>query len=1189
MNLSGLLRLLADRRTYETLVRTLRVSSGERAGVSAAAANRREARLSLLEPAKPYFLAGLQHDLNQPMLVVVASENRARDLAQQIEAWAERPDQVCLLPAPEPLFYERLPSHPSTAQARLRALQTLAPGASRAVVVASIRALMRAVIAPDEFRHLSRVIRTGEAVRPDELVSSLIGLGYSGEPIVEYPGSFSRRGGILDIFPVDATVPVRLEYFGNEIDTIREFDPSSQRSQRPRSELRLTPSREVSLGTAEALAALHAIDISELGEAAAAQWARDLERLAEHVGFEGLEFYAPYLAQHGILDYLSADSLVVVDEPASVAAAADELATQAEELRAELIERGELPRGFRQAYFDRSTLEARFGAFRRLSLTWQEDDERRSASHVRAEVERLGRFADLRPVPSYAGQLRAALDDVERWRQTQVTTLLVTQQSSRLADLLAEQGTPAGVVGDVPAAPEPGALLLVHGSLGEGFELTPAGTGGGLVVLTDRELFGWTKPARTAPVRRPNREAFLSDLTPGDYVVHVDHGVGRFARMLRLATESGEREYLVLEYAAGDKLYVPADQTDRVSRYVGIGEQAPTLHRLGTSDWNRTRSRVKAAVRELAAELLRLYAARQVKPGHAFGPDTVWQHELEDAFPYVETTDQLQAIGEVKEDMEEPRPMDRLLCGDVGYGKTEVALRAAFKAVNDGRQVGVLVPTTILAQQHFNTFRERLQAFPIRVEMLSRFRSDKEQKQVIDALASGQVDICIGTHRLVQKDVVFKNLGLLIVDEEQRFGVLHKEHFKKLRTEVDVLTLSATPIPRTLHLALVGARDLSVMETPPEDRLPIRTSITEYDEGLIREVVLREIDRGGQVFFVHNRVQTIYQMAQRLGDLVPHASIVVGHGQMPEEQLEKVMLDFAGGRYDVLVCSTIIESGLDIPNVNTIVVNRADTFGLAQLYQLRGRVGRGANRAYAYFVTPKDRQLSEIAEKRLRTIFEASDLGAGYRIALKDLEIRGAGNLLGAEQHGHVASVGFHLYTQMLAEAVKTLKGELVPERPNVVLDLPLTAYLPATYVEDEQARLNLYARLATLDDDSKVGELLLELRDRFGEPPEPALNLIFLVQLKLLAAKAGITKLTADGDQVVLQFGERQRANLDLIRGRFGQLLTVGRTQVRLNRTQAGPNWLGVLQEVIDAAGATAEPPAASAARPVASPKGTG
>ncbi|HEY8883888.1 MAG TPA: transcription-repair coupling factor, partial [Chloroflexota bacterium] len=641
--------------------------------------------------------------------------------------------------------------------------------------------------------------------------------------------------------------------------------------------------------------------------------------------------------------------------------------------------------------------------------------------------------------------------------------------------------------------------------------------------------------------------------------------------------------------AAGDKLYVPADQTDRVSRYVGIGEQAPTLHRLGTSDWNRTRSRVKAAVRELAAELLRLYAARQVKPGHAFGPDTVWQHELEDAFPYVETPDQLQAIGEVKEDMEEPRPMDRLLCGDVGYGKTEVALRASFKAVNDGRQVGVLVPTTILAQQHFNTFRERLQAFPIRVEMLSRFRSDKEQKQIIDALASGQVDICIGTHRLVQKDVVFKNLGLLIVDEEQRFGVLHKEHFKKLRTEVDVLTLSATPIPRTLHLALVGARDLSVMETPPEDRLPIRTSITEYDEGLIREVILREIDRGGQVFFVHNRVQTIYQMAQRLGDLVPHASIVVGHGQMPEEQLEKVMLDFAGGRYDVLVCSTIIESGLDIPNVNTIVVNRADTFGLAQLYQLRGRVGRGANRAYAYFVTPKDRQLSEIAEKRLRTIFEASDLGAGYRIALKDLEIRGAGNLLGAEQHGHVASVGFHLYTQMLAEAVKKLKGELVPERPNVVLDLPLTAYLPATYVEDEQARLNLYARLATLDDDSKVGALLLELRDRFGEPPEPALNLIFLVQLKLLAAKAGITKLTADGDQVVLQFGERQRANLDLIRGRFGQLLTVGRTQVRLNRTQAGPNWLGVLQEVIDAAGATAEPPAASAARPVASPKGTG
>jgi transcription-repair coupling factor (superfamily II helicase) len=515
--------------------------------------------------------------------------------------------------------------------------------------------------------------------------------------------------------------------------------------------------------------------------------------------------------------------------------------------------------------------------------------------------------------------------------------------------------------------------------------------------------------------------------------------------------------------------------------------------------------------------------------------------------------------------MEQPRPMDRLLCGDVGYGKTEVALRAAFKAIDAGRQVALLVPTTVLAQQHYNTFRERLQAFPIKVEMLSRFRSEKEQRQVIDGLAAGTVDLCIGTHRLVQSDVRFKDLGLVIVDEEQRFGVAQKEHFKRLRTEVDVLTLSATPIPRTLHMALVGARDLSVMETPPEERLPIKTSVAEYDEALIREVILREIDRGGQVYYVHNRVQTIYQVAQRLGDLVPHASIVVGHGQMPEEHLEKVMLDFAAGRYDVLVCSTIIESGLDIPNVNTIIVNQAEHFGLAQLYQLRGRVGRGANRAYAYFLTQRNRQLSEVAEKRLRTIFEASDLGAGYRIALKDLEIRGAGNLLGAEQHGNVAAVGFHLFTQLLAEAVKELKGEQIETPLTVSIDLPLDAFIPASYVEDEPAKLNLYARMAALNEPSQVVDLLQELLDRFGEPPEQVLNLIYLVQLKILAGQARLSRINVDGDQVVLQAAGDGRFDGEPLRSRFGEAIAVGRSQIRLSRQQAGANWLTVLQDVVD------------------------
>ena len=1154
MNLSGLLSLLDGRRWYARLLRDLQGAVPPEQAV---------VRASVPEPAKPMLLAALQRDLGRPLLVVAASEHRARDLAAEVQAWSADPEAVALLPAPEPLFYERLPSAPSTARARLQALGLLAADAPRALVVAPVRALMRPVMAPSAFRALCRTVRPGDRLRPTDLAALLLDLGYQPEPLVEDPGTFARRGGIVDVFPVDRALPLRVEFFGDEVESIREFDPATQRSRRSVEFLALSPSREVPAPAPEALAALRAVNLDGLTEAARSQWERDLERLADGLAFDGLEFYAPYLCAHAVLDYLPDAAVVVLDEPHAIASAAADLVRQAEELRLELVEHGELPAGFAVAYLDWPALERRLARLARLCWTWQD------LGAVDDDPDRRARPADLHPVPSYAGRLRAALDDLERWRRDRLTTVLVTGQAGRVGELLADYGQPAAAVTEVRTAPEPGALVLVHGALGEGF-LLAAGAGGGLVVLTDRELFGWTRPVRAAPVRRPNREKFLSDLAPGDYVVHVDHGIGRFAGMVRMgnADGQGEREYLLLEYAAGDRLYVPSDQADRLSRYVGVGDQPPTLHRLGTGDWARARSRVRAAVRELARDLLRLYAARQVTPGYAFGPDTVWQAELEDAFPYVETPDQRRAIAEVKADMERPRPMDRLLCGDVGYGKTEVALRAAFKAVNDGKQVAMLVPTTVLAQQHFNTFRERLQAFPVRVEMLSRFRSEKEQRQIIADLASGKIDICIGTHRLLQKDVTFKDLGLVIIDEEQRFGVLHKEHFKKLRTAVDVLTLSATPIPRTLHMALVGVRDLSVMETPPEDRLPIRTTVTTYDDRLVREVILREIDRGGQVYFVHNRVQTIYQVAQRLAELVPEASIVVGHGQMPEEELEKVMLDFAAGRYDVLVCSTIIESGLDIPNVNTIIVDRADHFGLAQLYQLRGRVGRGANRAYAYFLTPRDRRLSEVAEKRLRTILEASDLGAGYRIAMKDLEIRGAGNLLGAEQHGHVAAVGFHLYTQMLAEEVKALRGEIVERPLNVTIDLPIDAYLPASYVEDEQARLGLYTRMAGLDDPNGAGDLLQELRDRFGEPPAPALNLIYLVQLKALARLAGIVAISDEGDRVLLQLADGLQVDPEPLRRRFGPLLTIGRSQLRLDKGRAGANWLGVLQEVVEQAG---------------------
>ncbi|HEX9014785.1 MAG TPA: transcription-repair coupling factor, partial [Chloroflexota bacterium] len=730
--------------------------------------------------------------------------------------------------------------------------------------------------------------------------------------------------------------------------------------------------------------------------------------MTEGQAVDDIGFYRGFLAASTLIDYLPDDGLLLLDDPSQVEATWNDLTEQAVQLQAQAVERGEIPTGLPHPLQEWTEARRRFYSGPHAVLEFRYDPD---AEELPFEAP-----------PSYGGKVKLVLDEAlhqgigDGGRETGgggTAVVLVSQQTNRLADLLAERGRNIAPVKSLDGAGGNG-LILVQGSISHGWSSSALG----VLVLSDAEIFGWTKAHRVVRRRAVAREAFLSDLVEGDLAVHVEHGVGRFTGLRQVQAEGGPREFMVLEYGGGDRLYVPVDQADRVSRYVGAGDVPPALSRLGTSDWERAKERVRKSVRDVAKELLAVYSARQAQPGHAFSPDTPWQAELEASFPYVETPDQVESIRQVKEDMEISRPMDRLICGDVGYGKTEVALRAAFKAVMDGKQVAVLVPTTVLAQQHYNTFRERLQAFPVAVEVLSRFRSEKEQRQVVEGLRTGAVDICIGTHRLIQKDVEFKDLGLVIVDEEQRFGVMHKERFKRLRQEVDVLTLSATPIPRTLHMSLAGIRDMTTMETPPEDRLPIRTFVAEYGDGLVREALLREMDRGGQVFFVHNRVQNIHYVASQIQKLVPDARIVIGHGQMPEEALERVMLEFAAGDHDILVCTTIIESGLDIPNVNTIVVNNADHFGLAQLYQLRGRVGRGANRAYAYFLYNRNRQLGEVAEKRLKTIFEHSDLGSGFRIAMKDLEIRGAGNLLGVEQHGQVNAVGFDLYTRLLAEAV---------------------------------------------------------------------------------------------------------------------------------------------------------------------------
>ncbi len=963
----------------------------------------------------------------------------------------------------------------------------------------------------------------------------------------------------MDLFPIDAQVPYRIDYFGDEIESIRRFDVETQRSGDPIEQIVASPPAEIGLTDANLERLLGRLDnLSRLrqdqrriwGDAVAEAGSGHPGQLANLAGAAFAEADIWAYAERG-------QALVILDEEDLSQSAIVESGRHAETIYSDSVAMDTWPASLDDCHWPAHRASERLDGAFDISLSWRHHAPAAEGRRTDVNFDRA-----VRPVASYGGRMKLLLDDLDQMtRRQQASIVIVSQQSQRIRGLAFERNIPVRTLESPDDRMEP-AVYFDHGSLAGGFRIDLLSSR--IVILSDAELFGWRRAPRVVPRRSTARERFLADLTPGDNVVHVEHGIGRYAGIRRIEQDAPARDYLEIEYAAGDRLYVPTDQSDRVNRYVGPSDRTPTLHRLGASDWARAKSRVRSAVRSIAKDLIDLYAARQVLPGRAFAPDTVWMDELADSFPFQETPDQMQAIAGVIHDMEQPQPMDRLICGDVGYGKTEVALRAAFKAVVDGTQVALLAPTTVLAQQHYNTFRERLQAFPVRVEMLSRFRSDREQRQILTELVAGSIDICIGTHRLLQQDVRFKQLGLIIIDEEQRFGVSHKEHLKQMRREVDVLTLTATPIPRTLHMSLSGIRDMTTMDTPPEDRLPIRTHVAAYDDRLVRDAVLREVYRGGQVYFVHNRVHSIYHAAHRLSELVPEASFAVGHGQMAEDDLERVMLDFVAARYDVLVCTTIIESGLDIPNVNTIIVNDADRFGLAQLYQLRGRVGRGANRAYAYFLHRKNQALSEIAEKRLRTIYEATELGAGFQIALKDLEIRGAGNLLGAEQHGQMASVGFHLYTQLLGEAVQELKGQPVQRLPSVSIDLPLPAFLPDSYVPEESNRLNIYQRLAAATDEERVDQIAQELADRFGPPPEMAMNLCFAANIRLLAGLAGVESVGYQEDRIVVRLGAWARPDRQRLREVFAGRANVGNLQINIPTGSGDAGWQRVLEELL-------------------------
>ncbi|MHB8576665.1 MAG: transcription-repair coupling factor [Dehalococcoidia bacterium] len=1113
------------------------------------------------DAAKPVLLATLLDNATGPVLIVTPRPDRAEAMAEEVALYLTDPSRVLVFPELDTIPYERVTIDVEAAEARLRVLKTLAepPAGAPPLVITSGMALAQRTLAPAERRAAELRISVSDRLQLPALLTKLQTLGYEAVSLVETPGHVSRRGGIVDIFPPAEAHPYRIEFFGDQVDSLRTFDVSTQRTVAHVQTCEIGPAREASAERATVDSLLAGIDFEDLPHESLSRYEEEFEQLRAGDLGAGAGFYLPFLARALVLDYLPSDALVVTDEPADTLHALDELDAQAEEARAELERRHTIPRGLPLLHADRRTVASALDArVRRLEL------HRWATSETPGAIE--ARFA---PPDTYGGRLRVAMHSVLDLARGAERVVITSQQSARLAELFRGEGRDLIATEELAGPPSTGAPQLVHGSVGNGWSIElPDGR---LSLITDAEIFGFTKQRRPQRARAGNRDAFLADLAPGDYVVHVEHGIAVFQALVRRLVDGVEREYLELHYADGDKLLVPTDQVDRVTRYVGPSDRTPSLTRLGTSEWARVKERVRRAVTDLAQDLLNLYAAREIMPGRAFSPDQPWQQELEASFPYVETQDQLRAIADVKSDMETPRPMDRVIVGDVGYGKTEVAIRAAFKAVLDGTQVAVLVPTTVLAQQHLQTFRERLSGFPTSVDVLSRFRSDKEAKEVIDSAASGGLDILIGTHRLLQKGVSFSNLGLVIIDEEQRFGVAHKERLKQLRQQVDVLTLSATPIPRTLHMSLSGIRDMSTMTTAPEDRLPNKTFVAEFDERLIREAILRELDRGGLVYFVHNRVNSIERIAAELRTIVPEAQIAVGHGQMPEDALEQVMVDFQRGQYDVLVCTTIIESGLDIPSVNTIIINQSDRLGLSQLYQLRGRVGRGANRAYAYLLYDRNRSLTETAQKRLQTIFEATELGAGFQIALRDLEIRGAGNLLGVEQSGHIGAVGFDLYSRMLGDAVQRLramaKGEEPPlpasSLPAVQLDLPLPAYIPESYVVDLNVRLALYQRMGQVTTPDEAQALFDELVDRFGAPPPAVRGLLYALALKSVARDAGFVSILLEEGEFVLRRATPIE-NREAILRRSIRGVQVGTTQVRV---AAGAGWIERLYGVVCAA----------------------
>ena len=1061
---------------------------------------------------RPFAVAALAQE--RAVVALTATTREAEDLAADLASVVPA-DFIALLPSWETLPHERLSPSADVVGRRLHVLRRLRHwqedgSAQMKVLVVPVRALLQPI--PHGVADLAPVaLRKGDEVDFEDAVRAIAAAGYERVDLVDKRGQFAVRGGLIDVFPPAEEHPVRVEFWGDTVDEVRSFAVNDQRSLGElEGGLWAPPCRELLITDsvrqrAKALQAEHP-ELTEL-----------LDAIAEGSYPEGMEALAPVLSEgmETLLELLPEGSAIIGCDPERIRTRTHDLVATSEEFLAaswhNAAAGNQTPIDLGAAsYRDLAELRAQAAD---LGIAWwsvspftaDEDTSDSVVIHAHAAA-------------SYRGNAEGALTDLAAAVAADQRVVVLAAghgSAARLAESIGNHGLAVAQAEELPTHPSPRVVYVVPAALEHGFSRA------GLLVLTESDIAGQRSSMRDSGRLPTRRKRVIDPLTlkPGDFVVHEQHGVGKFVEMTQRLAGGARREYLVLEYAPakrgqpGDRLYVPTDQLDLVTRYVG-GE-TPSVHRLGGADWAAAKTRARKAVRQIAAELVRLYAARNAAPGFAFSPDTVWQRELEDAFAYNETADQLTVIEEVKADMERPVPMDRVVCGDVGYGKTEIAVRAAFKAVQDGKQVAVLVPTTLLVQQHFNTFSERYSAFPVRLRALSRFQTDAEAKEVIEEMAAGKVDVVIGTHRLFSKEVRFKDLGLVIVDEEQRFGVEHKEHLKALRTNVDVLTMSATPIPRTLEMSLTGIREMSTITTPPEQRHPVLTYVGPQDSKQIAAAIRRELLREGQVFYVHNRVNSIQNTASKLQELVPEARIAVAHGQMNEHQLEQIILDFWEKRFDVLVSTTIVESGLDIPNANTLIVERADAFGLSQLHQLRGRVGRGRERAYAYFLYPAEKPLSETAHERLSTIAAHTDLGSGMQVAMKDLEIRGSGNLLGGEQSGHIADVGFDLYVRLVGEALSEFKGEQESGPAEVRIELPLDAHLPHDYIPSERLRLEMYKRMADAHDEGDLTAVREELNDRYGALPKPVETLLRVAHLRLAARAQGIAEIAAAGSSV--------------------------------------------------------------------------